>query len=156
MGIMGIEKKNWSEAEIRKMYAEADLNGDGLVSAEEALLVMTSLRARQRADWLDKNKDGEVTLDELKQAFAGSDFSDVQLLEMLLAADTNGNGKVSLDEIKSCWNQHCFEWQEQLARPTTSKNDDEKSSDTNRFVQYTFSRFVNSEKLLTCKTLVSR
>jgi len=99
-GIMGIEKKNWSEAEIRKKYAEADLNGDGIVSAEEAVHMITSLRARQRADWLDKNKDGEVTLDELKQAFAGSDFSDVQLLEMLLAADTNGNGKVSLDEIK--------------------------------------------------------
>merc|ERR1712056_54053 len=96
---MGIEK-NWSEAEIRKKYAEADLNGDGIVSAEEAVHMMTSLRARQRADWLDKNKDGEVTLDELKPAFGGSDFSDVQLLEMLLAADTNGDGKVSLDEIK--------------------------------------------------------
>ena len=48
---------------------------------------------------IDKNKDGQITLDELKNFFLSlkENFSDADLQDMINEADIEGNGSITFD-----------------------------------------------------------
>jgi len=48
---------------------------------------------------LKKNKNGEITLEELKRVF-GTFCTEMQLLQMLKEVDINGDGKITYEEFK--------------------------------------------------------
>ena len=54
---------------------------------------------KEAFDLIDKNKDGEITLDELKNFFKGlkEDIIDADLQDMINEADIEGNGSITFD-----------------------------------------------------------
>ena len=58
---------------------------------------------KEAFDLIDKNKDGEITLDELKQFFNGlkENISDSDLQDMINQADIEGNGSITFDGFVS-------------------------------------------------------
>ena len=54
---------------------------------------------KEAFDLIDKNKDGEITLDELKIFFKGlkEDIIDADLQDMINEADIEGNGSITFD-----------------------------------------------------------
>src|SRR5215510_2542298 len=78
-----------------------DTDGDGRISRAEA----TASGAERSGEWfdkLDKNKDGYITQDEMKQA---RDIRRGDMKEKMDArfkeADGNGDGQLSLDEVQA-------------------------------------------------------
>ena len=58
---------------------------------------------KEAFDLIDKNKDGEITLDELKKFFNGlkENISDADLQDMINEADIEGNGSITFDGFVS-------------------------------------------------------
>ncbi len=110
-----------------KLFAHADRNGDGSLSREEAALVPTVSYLRSRMTGavngrgssnnsaafndLDADKDGKVTLDELKRYYRRMDFGPFQLRPapgqgkstqmtdtLFRLLDRDGDGKLSKEE----------------------------------------------------------
>ena len=54
---------------------------------------------KEAFELIDKNKDGQITIDELRNFFNGlkESVSDADLQDMLNEADIEGNGTISLD-----------------------------------------------------------
>ena len=54
---------------------------------------------KETFDLIDKNKDGEITLDELKIFFKGlkEELTDADLQDMINEADIEGNGSITFD-----------------------------------------------------------
>ena len=54
---------------------------------------------KEAFELIDKNKDGQITLDELKNFFLSlkENFSDADLQDMINEADIEGNGTISFD-----------------------------------------------------------
>jgi Ca2+-binding EF-hand superfamily protein len=83
----------------------ADTDGDGRVSRAEA----TAAGSQRSAEWFDKidrDKDGYVTQDELKQAretrkHMRHDEMKARMDERFKQADANGDGQLSLDEAQA-------------------------------------------------------
>lgn len=84
---------------------KADTNGDGRISRDEA----TAANSQRNAEWFDKvdrDKDGYVTSEELKearQAWRGKSRGDrkAHMAERFKEADANSDGKISLDEAQA-------------------------------------------------------
>ena len=76
-----------NEAEIRKAFATADVNGDGYIDVNE-FVAQTIYIFRQ----IDTNRDGSVTVQEWTVYNPGSSA------ERFKAADRDGDGKLSLGE----------------------------------------------------------
>jgi Ca2+-binding EF-hand superfamily protein len=83
----------------------ADTDGDGRVSRAEA----TAAGSQRSAEWFDKvdrDKDGYVTQDELKQARETRQHKrhgemKARMDERFKQADSNGDGQLSLDEAQA-------------------------------------------------------
>ena len=54
---------------------------------------------RESFDLIDKNKDGEITMDELKNFFLGlgEKITDADIQDMINEADIEGNGTITFD-----------------------------------------------------------
>ena len=51
-------------------------------------------------DFLDKNKNGEISVEELKEVFGVSNGEDEKaLVELMKSIDTDFNGQISFDEF---------------------------------------------------------
>ncbi len=67
-----------------------------------------NLQVYQEAfELLDKNKDGEITLDELKNFFngLGEKMTDADLQDMINEVDVEGNGSITFDGFMALMNK---------------------------------------------------
>ena len=67
-----------------------------------------NLQVYQEAfELLDKNKDGEITLDELKNFFngLGEKMADADLQDMINEVDVEGNGSITFDGFMALMNK---------------------------------------------------
>ncbi|XP_044954384.1 probable calcium-binding protein CML20 [Hordeum vulgare subsp. vulgare] len=98
-----------TDAEAQEMVAEADSNGDGLISIEElgALLKDGGSEDLPTAFAVfDENGDGVITPKELRRAFrmpllGGEEHTIEECFRMVAAFDQDGDGVLSFDEFKA-------------------------------------------------------
>lgn len=101
--------QNLSEADLKKIIASVDTDGDGTISFQEFLAVVAKkmkngpteeeLRMVFRA--FDLNGDGHISVEELKQAMVqvGEQLSQEELDTMIHEADVDKDGKVNYEEF---------------------------------------------------------
>jgi len=101
--------QNPSDAEIREMVAEVDIDGSGTIDFNEFLIVM----ARQNPDYdleeeyrqafkvFDRDGDGLISAAELKHVMAnlGDKFSDEEVRELIREADMDNDGHINYVEF---------------------------------------------------------
>ena len=86
-----------TSADLAKIFASLDLNGDGILTAIEALPLQMANSLSGYFDKLDKNMDGKLTFDELKVGLGGM-ATDSQLKWMMSLMDINHDGMISVEE----------------------------------------------------------
>jgi Ca2+-binding EF-hand superfamily protein len=106
-----------SDADVRRLFGEVDVDGSGEISFEEFLEIMQSQVGTQndgsarsnkeftRNDWahafnvFDLNRDGYITAEELGAVLnsMGESLKDFELQEMVQEVCTDGSGKLTLD-----------------------------------------------------------
>lgn len=102
--------KKMTDAEVRQLLNEADLDGDGKVSFKEFLRMNTSAKMRkihedselmEAFDYYDANKDGRVSVSELQSALGrlGMPVSEEEARKMIQTADRDGDEQVSFEEF---------------------------------------------------------
>jgi Ca2+-binding EF-hand superfamily protein len=83
-----------------RVFRGADINGDGIISKDEALAARQRLFSR-----LDRNGDGAIDKQEIEEArdaiMARAQAADARLDNGMRRLDTNGDGKVSADEFRA-------------------------------------------------------
>jgi len=114
--------------ELRDMIEAADANGDGVIDREEFKACYASmpwsrvnglarLLEEIKATWalFDKDGDGSITHDELRQVFQKLrlDLKPEQIETMIEAADTDNDGEISFQEFVEAW--HSPQWNEARA-----------------------------------------
>merc|ERR1712154_15454 len=87
-----------------------DENGDGVMDFNEFVMGMdrrmsiNSQRAEieQTFKVFDKNGDGKITFDELKEVLTalGEEVTDKDVMDMIKEADLNGDGAIDFEEFK--------------------------------------------------------
>eukprot|EP00123_Amoebidium_parasiticum_P009941 comp19792_c0_seq1/m.23754 comp19792_c0_seq1/g.23754 ORF comp19792_c0_seq1/g.23754 comp19792_c0_seq1/m.23754 type:complete len:599 (-) comp19792_c0_seq1:63-1859(-) len=125
--------QNLTEQELRLLVAEADLNGDGVISLDEFIgLMQRRMRhAREAATGeemkaifqvIDKDGDGHICAAELKHIMVslGEKISDEQIDQMIKEADTDGNGKIDYNEFIAYLTKDLGTFQS-LPRPSAPK-----------------------------------
>merc|ERR1711973_127456 len=96
-----------SEAELKQMMTEVDTDGDGEIDFDEFLSMMKEMSGDSEKELLqafqvfDKNKDGFISVDELRQVMAtlGETLSQEEIEEMIKEADQDGDGQVDYNEF---------------------------------------------------------
>jgi Ca2+-binding EF-hand superfamily protein len=88
--LMGIA----TDAELRALFNMLDTNGDGVLSALEAMPLKIAQNLSGMFDMLDANLDGLLTFDELK-AGLGPLATDEQILALMALMDTNDDGIIT-------------------------------------------------------------
>jgi len=83
-------------AALSSRVKQADTNGDGMISREEAKALP---QLEKHFDEVDANHDGQVTAEEIR-AYQHKARSQ-QAAARFKKADTNGDGKISRDEAKA-------------------------------------------------------
>jgi len=98
---------NVKKKELSNMIKEADKDGDNKIGYDEFKdLVNDALygdhELREAFNNFDTSGDGFISVTELKGLMEslGGDFSEYDILEMLVVADKDKDGKVSFDEYK--------------------------------------------------------
>ncbi|KAG8806496.1 hypothetical protein FRC18_006063 [Serendipita sp. 400] len=96
--------QNPTDAELRDMINEVDVDGNGTIDFGEFLTMMARKikesdrdeEIRQAFKVFDKNGDGYVTTEELALVMSnlGEKLSSHELSEMMREADDNGDGKI--------------------------------------------------------------
>lgn len=84
----GMVSHDEHKAAMDKKFADADSNGDGMLSATE--------KSAKKLDMKDANNDGSVSRDEFNTA-GETKFA---------AADTNKDNSLSKDELTAMWKAH--------------------------------------------------
>ena len=89
------------------MMTEVDTDGDGEIDFDEFLSMMKEMSGDSEKELLqafqvfDKNKDGFISVDELRQVMAtlGETQSQEEIEEMIKEADQDGDGQVDYNEF---------------------------------------------------------
>lgn len=86
---------------------KCDMNGDGKIDYLEfvqgaidhkALIDKDNIQAI--FNMLDENKDGDISMDELKKSFNGNNSDDNAFKEIMREVDVNNDGVISLEEFQ--------------------------------------------------------
>ena len=96
-GTLSPERQTEVKAWLEKVYGLLDANGDGLLSAVEALPLSLAAGLSQNFELLDINKDKLLDLEELKKGY-GDIATDEQLEKLLKLGDANSDGFISMQE----------------------------------------------------------
>lgn len=101
--------QNPTEADLKQMIKEVDIDGNGTIDFDEFLEMMTKHTEYVDDDddviaafkVFDKNGDGYISSDELRQVMTqlGEKLTDDELDDMIQEADTDGDGQVNYDEF---------------------------------------------------------
>jgi calmodulin len=100
---------NPSEAELRDLVSEVDVNNDGVISFEEFLGLMsqtvkdmdTEQELLKAFEVFDKDGSGTISSDELRNVLKslGENLTDDEVEEMIKLADRNGDGSIDYHEF---------------------------------------------------------
>jgi len=93
--------------ELRELIRTADHDGDQRINIQEFVSLMATRVAQNEANILrtfrafDKNKNGRISRDELKEAMAtlGQELSSAQISKMMEMADADGDGELNYTEF---------------------------------------------------------
>lgn len=100
IGLAPFSPAHAQNATSDRIFRKADINGDGVISKDEALAIRQHLFSR-----LDRNGDGVIDRDEVEGArdaiMARAEASEARLGNTMRRLDTNGDGKVSTDEFRA-------------------------------------------------------
>lgn len=90
--------------EIRKMIAEVDADGNGLIDFSEFVTLLArkmnnsdkDAEIKEAFDVYDKDRDGKISKNELLTVMRdlGSNLSEADIDRMILEADSNGDGEI--------------------------------------------------------------
>ncbi len=96
------------DEELRKMIAEVDADGNGLIDFSEFVTLLArkmnnsdkDAEIKEAFDVYDKDRNGKISKDELFTVMRdlGLDLSEADIEQMILEADSNGDG-----EIRTCF-----------------------------------------------------
>ena len=105
------KNKNAIEKETEDIFKKLDDNGNGQIECEEFLragidkkLLKNKKVLKFTFDFLDKNRNGEISIEELKEVFKSDEgeFSaenEKEMIELMKSIDTDLNGQISFDEF---------------------------------------------------------
>jgi calmodulin len=104
--------ENPSESEVQEMIYEVDLEGKGSINFQEFLIMMakkSELPLDEDEDIkaafivFDRNNDGFVTAEEMKEVLSKFDLSTSaeEIEDMIKSADVDGDGMLSFDEFSN-------------------------------------------------------
>jgi len=105
----GLEKNEVSiPLDVESIMAQCDTDGNGFINYSEFLIaaanwynVLSYEKLKQAFAKFDKDGDGHISLNELRETLAGGSIQDSQITAMLNEADTNGDGVIDLDEFSA-------------------------------------------------------
>ena len=92
--------------DVKEIMRQCDTDKNGFINYTEFLTATVNQsqafsreRLKEVFRIFDKNKDGKLSMSELKSALGGDSKSDSMFRSMIQEADTNGDGEIDLDEF---------------------------------------------------------
>ena len=107
----GKKNKDAAEKEANSIFIKLDDNKNGYLECEEFIragidkkLLKSKKVLRFTFDFLDKDRNGEISIEELKEVFRNEgdyndDEYDKNMIELVKSIDTDLNGRISFDEF---------------------------------------------------------
>ena len=106
----GKKSKAAAEKEAKTIFKKLDGNDNGFIECEDFVragidkkLIKNKKVLKFMFDFLDKNRNGEISFEELKEVFRSGNGTDTKednnLLELMKSIDTDLNGQISFDEF---------------------------------------------------------
>ena len=107
----GKKNKDAAEKEANSIFIKLDDNKNGYIECEEFIragidkkLLKSKKVLRFTFDFLDKDRNGEISIEELKEVFRNEgdyndDEYDKNMIELVKSIDTDLNGRISFDEF---------------------------------------------------------
>ena len=103
----GKKSKAAAEKEANAIFSKLDGNDNGYIECEEFVragidkkLLKNKKVLKFTFDFLDKDRNGEISVEELKEVFGVKNIEDEKsLVELMKTIDTDLNGQISFDEF---------------------------------------------------------